>query len=170
MDTLVDFSKHTNPSIKYFAGTATYTKTFTINSNDIQPSVKWILNLGVVNDIVVVFVNNKKVGTLWYPPYSIDVSNFLQQGDNEVKIEVTNNWVNRLIGDEQEPADFEWGSDRGDKGHAMKAYPDWFIKNQSRPSKRKAFSIWYYNRKDSPLQPAGLVGPVELQKIEITIL
>ncbi len=170
MDTLVDFSKHTNLSIKYFAGTATYTKTLTISKDELKPLNKWILNLGVVNDIVVVFVNNKKVGTLWYPPFTIDVSNFLQQGSNEVKIEVTNNWVNRLIGDEQEPADFEWGSDRGDKGHAMKAYSDWFIKNQPRPSKRKAFSIWYYNRKDSPLQPAGLVGPVALQKIEVTTL
>ncbi|HQR93720.1 MAG TPA: hypothetical protein PLZ97_10235 [Sediminibacterium sp.] len=75
-----------------------------------------------------------------------------------------------MIGDEQEPADFEWGNDRGDKGHAMKAYPDWFIKNESRPSKRKTFSIWYYNRKDTPLQPAGLAGPVFLQKIEVTNL
>jgi len=164
MDTLVDFSKQTNPSIKYFAGTATYTKTVTVN--DSKPSTKWMLNLGVVNDIVIVFVNNKKVGTLWYPPYSIDISNFLQQGTNEVKIEVTNNWVNRLIGDEQEPADFEWGNDRADKGRAMKTYPDWFIKNQPRPSKRKAFSIWYYNRKDTPLQPAGLAGPVVLQQMK----
>ncbi len=168
MDTLVDFSKHSNPSIKYFTGTATYTKIVTIN--DIEPSTKWMLNLGVVNDMVVVFVNNKKVGTFWYPPYSIEVSNYLQQGSNEIKIEVTNNWVNRLIGDEQEPVDFEWGSDRGDKGHAIKAYPDWFIKNEPRPSKRKAFSIWYYNRKNTPLQPAGLAGPVVLEKIEITIL
>jgi hypothetical protein len=167
MDTLVDFSKHTTPSIKYFAGTATYTKKITMNSSDIQASAKWVLNLGVVNDLVVVFLNNKKVGTFWYPPYVIDISNFLQKGDNEIKIEVTNNWVNRLIGDEQEPADFEWGNDRGDKGHAMKAYPDWFIKNQPRPSKRKAFSIWYYNRKETPLQPAGLAGPVSLQKIEV---
>ncbi len=166
MDTLIDFSKHTNASIKYFAGTATYTKAFTIGSNDIKSSARWVLNLGVVNDIVVFFVNNKKVGTFWYPPYSIDVSNFLQQGTNEVKIKVTNNWINRLIGDEQEPADFEWGSDRGDKGRAMKAYPDWFIKNQPRPSKRKAFSIWYYNRKDTPLQPAGLAGPVVLQQMQ----
>lgn len=168
MDSLVDFSKHSNPAIKYFAGTATYTKM--VRVNDIKPAVKWVLNLGKVNDMVVVFVNKQKVGTFWYPPYSIDVSDFLQQGNNEVKIEVTNNWVNRLIGDEQEPADFEWGNDRGDKGHAMKAYPDWFIKNESRPSKRKTFSIWYYNRKDTPLQPAGLAGPVFLQKIEVTNL
>ncbi|HMI02982.1 MAG TPA: hypothetical protein VK541_10900 [Pedobacter sp.] len=42
----------------------------------------------------------------------------------------------------------------------MKSYPDWFIKHQPRPSKRKAFSIWYYYRKDSKLVPAGLAGPV----------
>ena len=64
----------------------------------------------------------------------------------------------------QEPTDFEWGIDRGVKmGRAIKAYPDWFIKNTPRPSKgRKAFTIWYYHQKDSILQPAGLVGAVRL--------
>lgn len=165
MDSLKDFSKHTDPAIKYFAGTARYTKTLAVK--DTKPDTKYVLNLGTVNDLVVVFVNKQKVGTYWYPPYEMDISHFLRRGNNEIAIEVTNNWVNRLIGDEQEPADFEWGNDRGDKGHAMKAYPDWFIKNQPRPSKRKAFSIWYYNRKETPLQPAGLAGPVFLQKITV---
>ena len=52
----------------------------------------------------------------------------------------------------------------------MKAFPNWFIKKQPRPSKdRKAFYIWYYHRKNSPLQPAGLVGPVRLieQKVKV---
>ena len=88
-----------------------------------------------------------------------------------MEIAVTNNWANRLIGDEQYPADFEWGQDRGiERGRAMKAFPDWFIKKQPRPSKdRKAFYIWYYHRKNSPLQPAGLAGPVRLieQKVKV---
>jgi hypothetical protein len=166
MDTLVDFSKHRDDKVKYFAGTATYTCNLNIASKDVNTNKKWILDLGTVNDMVEVTINHKKVGTLWYPPFTIDVSPFMQSGNNEIQIDVTNNWVNRLIGDEQEPADFEWGSDRGDRGHAMKAYPDWFIKNQPRPSSgRKSFSIWYYNRKDSPLQPAGLVGPVLLKQV-----
>ena len=78
-------------------------------------------------------------------------------------MDVTNNWANRLIGDEQAPADFEWGADRDAKGRAMKAFPDWFIRDQPRPAKeRKAFLLWYYHRKDSKLNPAGMIGPVQL--------
>lgn len=52
-------------------------------------------------------------------------------------------------------------------GRAMKAFPYWFLKGEPRPEKgRKTFNIWYYYRKDSPLQPAGLVGPVQLMTYE----
>jgi hypothetical protein len=98
------------------------------------------------------------------PPYSADITSLLKKGDNLLEILVTTNWANRLIGDEQEPADFEWGKDRGENlGRAMLAYPDWFINNQPRPSQgRKTFSVWNYYRQDSPLKPAGLLGPVRL--------
>lgn len=68
-----------------------------------------------------------------------------------------------LIGDEQKPADFEWAKDRGEKmGRTMLAFPEWFIKNEPRPSQgRKTFSIWYYYRKDSPLEPSSVVGTVK---------
>ena len=123
-----------------------------------------LLDLGTVNDIVHLTINKKDLGVIWYPPYKKDITHALKVGENRLDIAVTNNWTNRLIGDEQEPADFEFGTDRGDRGRALKAYPDWFIKNQPRPSKgRKAFTNWYYYRKDSPLQSAGLVGPVLLQ-------
>ena len=161
---LIDFSKHSNREVNYFAGTATYHKTVNIESGLLEKGQKIILDLGEMNDIAEVKVNGKNLGVLWYPPYSVDITDVLKNGENKLEIAVTNNWANRLIGDEQEPADFEWGKDRGEKmGRAMLAYPDWFIKNEPRPSQgRKTFSIWYYYRKDSPLKPAGLVGPVKL--------
>lgn len=88
----------------------------------------------------------------------------LKPGDNELEIAVTNNWANALIGDEQIPADFEWGEDRGTNGRMLKKYPDWFLKGQPRPSARKCFTIWYYHRAGSPLQKAGLIGPVRLEE------
>jgi len=158
---LIDFSKHTNNKVKYFAGTAIYKQIISINS--IDNNKRLLLDLGTLNDIASVKINGKNAGVLWYPPYQVDVTNLLLKGDNSIEIAVTNNWANRLIGDEQEPADFEWGSDRGTNGRAIKAYPDWFINNQPRPSKgRKTFSVWYYYRTDSKLQPAGLVGTVQL--------
>jgi len=167
MESLIDFSKHPLPQVKYFSGTATYNNRFTVSSTDLKNGERWILNLGTLNDLVEVSINQQKIATLWYAPYQIDITSYITLGVNNISLAVTNNWANRLIGEEQIPADFEWGNDRGDKGHAMKAYPDWFIKQQPRPSKRKAFSIWYYNRKDTPLHPAGLVGPVVIQKMEV---
>jgi hypothetical protein len=145
-------------------GTATYHKTINIESGLLEEGQKIILDLGEMNDIAEMKVNGKNLGVLWYPPYSVDITDAVKKGENELEIAVTNNWANRLIGDEQEPADFEWGKDRGEKmGRAMLAYPDWFIKNEPRPSQgRKTFSIWYYYRPDSQLKPAGLVGPVKL--------
>jgi alpha-L-rhamnosidase len=168
---LLDFSQHGDPRVKYFAGTATYTKTIQIDPELLKPNKRIQLDLGQLHDIASLKINGKALGVLWHPPYALDITAALVSGDNLLEIAVTTNWANRLIGDEQEAADFEWGSDRGNLGHAMKAYPDWFVKNQERPSKgRKTFSVWYYYRKDSPLQPAGLVGPVRLVIFETKVI
>lgn len=168
---LSDFSQHTESSIKYFSGTATYKKEVEIDDSSIGKDKRFILDLGELNDIAALKINGVDAGVLWYPPYKTDITSWLKPGKNMLEIAVTNNWTNRLIGDEQFPADFEWGQDRGfERGKAMKAFPDWFIQKQPRPSKdRKAFCIWYYHRKNSPLQPAGLVGPVRLieQKVKV---
>ena len=48
-------------------------------------------------------------------------------------------------------------------GRAMKSFPEWFLNSTARPSEgRKTFNIWYYYREDSPLEPAGLIGPVRV--------
>ncbi|MDR1593715.1 MAG: hypothetical protein LBS43_04410, partial [Prevotellaceae bacterium] len=88
----------------------------------------------------------------------------LKPGSNTIKIHVTNTWINSLIGDEQYPEDFEW-TDKNNGLRAMKGLPEWFVKNEPRPVKeRKTFIPWYYYNKNSPLQPAGLIGPVILHK------
>jgi hypothetical protein len=161
---LIDFSGHHLESVKYFAGTASYRKHIMLNPAALGRDNRIVLQLGDLNDIAEVRVNGKSAGVLWCPPYSVDITSLLGKGDNLLEILVTTNWVNRLIGDEQEPADFAWGDDRGKKmGRAMLAYPDWFVMNQPRPAQgRKTFSVWYYYRQGSPLKPAGLVGPVRL--------
>jgi hypothetical protein len=164
---LIDFSKHVNKEVMYFAGTASYTKTVKVAKSEITNGKRIILDLGELNDLAQVRINGIDKGVLWYPPYQIDITDALKQGKNNIEIAVTNNWANRLIGDEKEPADFEWGSDRGEKrGRAMKSYPDWFLKNEARPSQgRKTFSNWNYYRDNSLLQPAGLLGPVRLVRV-----
>ena len=161
LPSLVDLSEHSDPAVKYFSGTATYSTNF--EKPDGKSRI--ILNLGNVHDLARITLNGKDLGVLWHTPFTLDITPAVKSGKNLLEISVTNTWHNRLVGDEQFPADFEWGEDRGDKGHAMKAYPDWFIKNQPRPEQnRKCFVTWYYHRKDTKLLPAGLVGPVSLDR------
>jgi hypothetical protein len=167
---LTDFSASTDTAVKYFAGTATYQKTIRIDAGEVGKDKRILLDLGALHDIAELQVNGKDAGVLWHPPYKTDVTPYLKAGDNTLSVAVSVNWANRLIGDEQYPADFEWGQDRGDLGRAMKAFPDWFINHQARPQAgRKTFNIWYYYRQDSPLQPAGLIGQVKLVKQTVVI-
>ena len=165
---LEDFSLSEDNRVRYFSGTATYTKEIQLDKNDIGRGRKVMLDLGDLNDIVQVSVNGKEVGVLWYPPYRTDISEYVRKGTNTLELAVTDNWANRLIGDEQYEPDFEWGQDRGESmGRAIKGFPDWFLKEDRPSSDRKCFVIWSYFRKDSPLQPAGLLGPVKLEIQEV---
>ena len=58
-----------------------------------------ILSFGRVCGVAEVFVNGRKAATLWCEPYVCDISRFLQAGSNELRIEVTGTWRNRLIYD-----------------------------------------------------------------------
>src|SRR5262249_54654310 len=58
-----------------------------------------------VCDIAVVKVNGKSVGTVWAPPYKLDVTSALQPGSNQLEIAVTNEWTNRLTGDRTLPVE-----------------------------------------------------------------
>jgi hypothetical protein len=167
LPSLIDFGKQQDAALKYFSGTAKYERKIRINAGDLDENRRILLDLGELHDIAELEVNGHNAGVLWSPPYETDITPYLTAGENSLSISITNNWANLLIGDEQRPADFEWGNDRGDEGRALKAFPDWFVKNQPRPSGRKAFTVWYYFRKDSPLYPAGLIGPVRIVKQEI---
>lgn len=163
LDQLASLSAQTNPAVKYFSGTAVYRKTIRVPAPLLAKGGKVFLDLGDVRNLATVTVNGKPQGVWWHPPFARDVAAALKAGENTLEIAVANTWHNRLVGDEQEPADFEWGADRGGSGHMMKGYPDWFVKNQPRPSQgRKGFVVWYYHRPDSRLEPAGLIGPVKL--------
>jgi len=168
LDALVDLSKQDDPDLKYFAGTAAYTRTLNIAGADLAPDRRLLLDFGALEDIAELFVNDRPAGVLWAPPYRADITPLLRPGANTIRLEVTNNWANRMIGDEQFPADFEWAADTRGNGRAIAAYPDWFLKNEPRPQRgRKTYSLWHYYYKDSPLQPAGLLGPVRLERRRI---
>ncbi|HEY5393047.1 MAG TPA: glycosyl hydrolase, partial [Hanamia sp.] len=94
---LTDWTKNENDSIKYYSGTAVYTKT--IQSPKVKNGEKIFLDLGDLIAMAKVKVNGIYVGGAWTPPYEVDITNALKPGQNTLEISVVNNWMNRLIGD-----------------------------------------------------------------------
>ena len=162
---LRSWSENGDPNIKYFSGTASYRKEIQLDA--LRPSQRYILDLGTVHEMAAIKVNDRSLGVAWYPPFRMDITTALKAGVNRLEIGVTNTWANRLIGDEQEPEDCKWDEWEGFRdfgGRCLKTYPDWFVKNQPRPSQdRKCFVTYNYFRKDAALLPGGLLGPVQLR-------
>jgi len=136
-DQLTDWTKRSEEGIKYFSGKATYRRTFDISGSALRaPHSELILDLGKVNDIAVVRVNGRELGTLWQPPYRVDISAAVKPGANSLEVDVVNTWKNRLVGD------------------------------AALPVKQRYTSITAATvKKKSPLQPAGLIGPVTIRQI-----
>lgn len=133
---LEDWSKNAVPGIRYYSGTAIYTK-----SIDWQPGADkgkriW-LDLGQVANIAEVTVNGKPCGVAWTPPYRVDITSALRNGKNELRIEVTNTWANRLMGDHDLPE-----------------------------AQRITNTIAPYRLEGKPLLQAGLLGPVTILRTE----
>jgi len=99
-DKLQDWTDHQMRGIKYYSGIGTYKKMFNIDNIEDK---KYLIDLGVVNDIARVKLNGADLGVVWCSPWRIDISSALKNGENNLEIEVANRWVNRLLGDRQEP-------------------------------------------------------------------
>lgn len=164
--TLIDWTAHPETGIRYFSGTASYRKTFVVTAAEqSRANSVWAIDLGVVKHLARVRLNGRDLGVVWCAPWRVLLSpDQLKRGENKIEIEVTNVWANRLIGDEQQPADCEWGKGHFGYGGPLKALPDWFVRNRPRPSLgRFTFTTWNYFTKDSPLISSGLLGPVTIQ-------
>jgi hypothetical protein len=98
---LTSWSASADPGIRYFSGSATYRTTLTVKQGWLQDRQRIELDLGKVRDVAEVFVAGRSVGILWHSPYVIDITDLVREGDNELKVRVTNLWPNRLIGDRQ---------------------------------------------------------------------
>jgi hypothetical protein len=134
LDKLISWGDSADDGVKYFSGTASYTKEVLAPAAWFNPGANLILDLGLVKEIAEVSVNGNAVGgILWKPPYRTDVTSLLKPGKNEIEIKITNLWPNRIIGDQQP---------NGKKQYAWLDY---------RPFQA-----------DTPLLPSGLLGPVKV--------
>lgn len=159
-DHLVSWSEHPNPGVKYFSGEATYTKTFTVSPNLLAPGQRLWLDLGRVQVMARVRLNGQELGTLWKPPFRLDITDVARRGDNALEVAVVNLWPNRLIGDEQLPED----SERNPDG-TLKRWPDWLEQGKPSPAGRLTFAMWRLWKKQDALLESGLVGPVTLRSV-----
>ncbi len=155
--TLASWSQAADPGVKYFSGTATYSKTITVPADRLGRSRRLYLDLGDVQVMARVKLNGHDLGVLWKAPYRVDISRVAKTGANALEVRVVNLWINRMIGDEQLPED----SERNPNG-TLKAWPRWVQEGKPSPTGRYTFTTWRLWAKNAPLVPSGLLGPVRL--------
>jgi hypothetical protein len=155
-DKLISWPDFTDDGVRYFSGTATYVKDIDIPADLLGPSKVLFLDLGRVKNIADVKLNDQPLGILWKPPFRADISSIAKAGSNHLEIQITNNWPNRLIGDEQLPADRKWN------GKQLAEWPQWVLDDKPSPTGRFTFTTWHHWNKTDKLQESGLIGPVTL--------
>jgi hypothetical protein len=165
LDKLISWTEHSDAGVKYFSGMATYHKRFTIAAEAAVGIKRLFLDLGRVLVLAEVVVNGKNLGVLWKLPFRVDITEAVHPGENDLEIRVTNLWPNRLIGDEQLPAENQYGGGgRGGSSGAIRQMPDWYLQGLLKPpGGRVTFTTWQHYTKDSPLLESGLIGPVQLR-------
>jgi hypothetical protein len=137
-DSLVSWPTREEPGIKFYSGTAVYEKTFTVSDSALRtPHSALVIDLGTVRELAEVKVNGKSCGIVWCPPFRVDVTDAVKPGENKLQIEVVNFWPNRIIGDASLPKE----------------------QRLTQTNIRKLTA-------KTPLEPAGLLGPVQLLEKE----
>ena len=133
LESLISWHESKDEGVKYFSGTATYTKSIQAPADWFKSGAHLWIDLGSVKNLAEVSVNGKPLGVAWKMPYRVDATGALKPGANSLEIKVTNGWVNRIIGDRQP--------------NVTKTY---------------TFTSPKFYKADAPLQPSGLLGPVRI--------
>jgi len=132
-DKLASYTENADAGIKYFSGTASYTKKITANADWFKNGTQLWLDLGDVKNLAEIVVNGKSLGIVWKKPFRADVTGALKPGANTVVVKVTNLWVNRLIGDAQPGV-----------------------------TNKITYTTMPFYQANSKLLPSGLLGPVNI--------
>ncbi len=157
---LESWTENADAGVKYFSGTATYTRDFDLPAALPGSGRELWLDLGTVENLAEVSLNGKSLGILWKPPFRVNMTAAAQPGRNTLEIKVTNLWPNRLIGDEQLAPDCEW------QGKELKRWPQWLVDGKPSPTGRVTFTTWHHWSKDAGLLDSGLLGPVTVRTAE----
>ena len=146
-----------DPQTLFFSGVATYTKTVHLNAGQLAGAKSVVLDFGEgtpvtvdpkiksgmrallegpVREAAVVMVNGKRAGSVWHPPYRLEVGALLHAGENRIEVRVANTAINLLAG---------------------QALPDYRLLNAR-------YGVRFVPQDTENLQPlpSGILGPVRL--------
>lgn len=138
-DTLTSWSNHEDPEIRYYSGCATYNNSFEVDT--LLSGKRVMLNVNKVTAMAKIYLNGQYAGGLWTAPYQIDITDFIQKGNNDIRIEVVNTWQNRLIYDSSLPEE-----------------------------QRKTWSPYQPWKITDSLQESGLIGPVTITTVDYKLV
>jgi alpha-L-rhamnosidase len=101
---------------QFYSGEVTYTNSFSLSANsghtlidfgegtptiDSRPpnsnGIHALLD-PPIREAGIIYVNGQRAGSLWHPPYRLDISTFVHSGKNTLEIRVTNTAINELAG------------------------------------------------------------------------
>jgi hypothetical protein len=139
MKTLRSWSDNPDPGVRYFSGTALYTKSFSLPPDARKAGSHLTLDLGDVREVAEVSLNGHPLGILWNPPFVLDITSAVRPGENRLRVQVANLWVNRLIGDAQPEVKTKY-----------------------------TFTTIPTYEANAPLRASGLLGPVQIQQTPLS--
>jgi hypothetical protein len=118
--------------IKYFSGSVLYKSSFAFDKKaDVLETA--FIKINSLCNIATIKINRIDCGTIWTKPYQANILKAIREGENQIEIEVTNTWHNRLIGDSNLPVE-----------------------------KRSTFTTAPFRLNGKPLECAGIIGTVEI--------
>ena len=127
-DTLFDLKD--NEAYQHFCGTIIYHKTINCSRDGVYTD-STILDLGLVEGVSEVFVNGQSAGVQYFGRRIYDITDYLQEGENDLEVRVTTTMGN-------------------------------YLKTFSREENPTTWIYVNHPKRDQPLQPMGLLGPINL--------
>ena len=82
-------------SLNELMGTGVYETTFSLSEGDVAER-GYRIDLGDVRESARVYINGTYVGCAWCVPFTLDFDDILHEGENTIRIEVTNLPANRI--------------------------------------------------------------------------
>ena len=118
MDRLASWSEDTRT--KFYSGLATYQKSFHLPHANLRQGIVFLLDFGQgseeslpsppgehnmkaywegpIRETAQIYVNGKLAGVVWRPPFRLEVTPYLHEGENDLRIVVGNTAINFMAG------------------------------------------------------------------------